>query len=170
VSNVKLRKILPGDAQARADLGFDPDILIGFGVSLSTPAPMELTKAEGWIGQISKHPYAWIIENDGRLVGEIRLDQVNFDDQRASLAIAIVDPTKVGQGIGRAAILQCIKIAFEDMKLHRLSVRVLASNLRAIRCYEACGFKREGVEREAALTDWGREDDVMMGLLASERF
>jgi RimJ/RimL family protein N-acetyltransferase len=36
------------------------------------------------------------------------------------------------------------------MALHRVSLRVVAYNVRAIRCYSACGFVGEGSEREAA--------------------
>jgi len=54
------------------------------------------------------------------------------------------------------------------MSLHRVSLRVLAYNVRAIRCYSACGFVEEGREREAAFVGGEWHDDVMMGLLAHE--
>ncbi len=168
MTGIKLRKVIDGDAAARAALGYQPDVVAGYGIRLSASAPMALEDARAWVDNIAKHPHAWIIAHDGALAGEIRLDNVNLDDTRASLAVAIVDAAKLGQGIGRASIKACLKIAFEDMKLHRVSVRVLASNHRAIRCYEACGFRREGVEREAALTDHGWQDDVIMGILAGE--
>ena len=42
--------------------------------------------------------------------------------------------------------------AFGPLRLHRVSLRVLASNERAVKCYRACGFAEEGREREAALS------------------
>jgi RimJ/RimL family protein N-acetyltransferase len=61
-----------------------------------------------------------------------------------------------------------IRHAFEQLGLHRLSIRVLASNTRAVRCYEKCGFKVEGRERESARVSESWEDDLIMGLLRQE--
>ena len=58
--------------------------------------------------------------------------------------------------------------AFNVLKLHRLSVRVLEYNARAIRAYRKCGFVVEGREREAAFVDGVWHDDIMMGLLSNE--
>jgi RimJ/RimL family protein N-acetyltransferase len=52
--------------------------------------------------------------------------------------------------------------------LHRLSVRVLAFNGRAIRAYQKCGFRIEGRERESAWIDGTWHDDLIMGLLADD--
>ena len=54
--------------------------------------------------------------------------------------------------------------AFDTLQLHRVDLRVLSFNVRALRCYEKCGFVREGVERESAFVDGARVDDVMMSL------
>ena len=163
---VKLRNPNEGDTEARAALGYHPDVLLGFGLKRESPFPMRLEDAKEWVPRIATHPNAWIIEHESKLLGEVRLDNVESQDRRATLAIAIVDHQKLGLGLGRESIQACLKFAFDELNLHRISVRVLSSNLRAIRCYEACGFQIEGVEREAALTDWGWEDDVILGMLA----
>ena len=49
-----------------------------------------------------------------------------------------------------------------------MDLRVLAYNERAIRCYLSCGFVEEGRERESALVDGERYDDLIMGVLAHE--
>jgi RimJ/RimL family protein N-acetyltransferase len=36
--------------------------------------------------------------------------------------------------------------------VHRVELQVLASNSRAINCYLACGFRREGVPLSVKLT------------------
>ncbi|MCY1382901.1 hypothetical protein D9M69_709710 [compost metagenome] len=58
--------------------------------------------------------------------------------------------------------------AFGELALHRVSLRVLAFNERAIASYRKCGFSIEGREREAALVDGEWRDDIMMGILAHE--
>jgi RimJ/RimL family protein N-acetyltransferase len=52
--------------------------------------------------------------------------------------------------------------------VHRVELQALASNSRAINCYLACGFRREGVRREAELYPDGWKDFILMGILRSE--
>ena len=58
--------------------------------------------------------------------------------------------------------------AFKTLRLHRVGIRVLAYNKRAIRAYEKCGFGVEGRERETAFVNGVWHDDIMMGLLDRE--
>ncbi len=51
---------------------------------------------------------------------------------------------------------------------HRIELEVLAGNSRAIDCYLACGFRQEGIRREAGLYPDGWKDFLLMGLLQSE--
>lgn len=54
------------------------------------------------------------------------------------------------------------------LRVHRVELGVLASNGRAISCYLACGFRQEGVRREAGLLPDGWKDLLLMGLLQTE--
>ena len=58
--------------------------------------------------------------------------------------------------------------AFDVLGVHRVELQTLASNSRAINCYLACGFRQEGVRREAELYPDGWKDFIMMGILRSE--
>jgi RimJ/RimL family protein N-acetyltransferase len=84
------------------------------------------------------------------------------------MAIGIFDPELLGKGLGSESIRLVLKYAFEHLQLHRIGIRVLAYNTRAIRAYEKCGFVVEGREREAAFVNDAWHDDVMMGLLETE--
>jgi RimJ/RimL family protein N-acetyltransferase len=113
-------------------------------------------------------PHAWCIDVGARLIGEIRLEGLEQVDRRATLAVGILDPAALGNGYGTEAIRLVLAHAFGPMGLHRIDLRVLAYNERAIRCYEKCGFVIEGRERESALVDGAWHDDVMMGILATD--
>lgn len=81
------------------------------------------------------------------------------------MAIGIFDPQLLWKGLGSEAIRLLLRHAFQELRLHRIGIRVLAYNTRAIRAYEKCGFVIEGREREAAFVNGAWHDDVMMGLL-----
>lgn len=62
-----------------------------------------------------------------------------------------------------------LDLAFDTLGLHRVHLKVLACNERAIRSYTRVGFVREGVEREACWAGGEWHDDVIMAVLASGR-
>ena len=105
---------------------------------------------------------------DGRCIGTIRLHGIVAADRRARLAIGIFDHRFWSRGYGSEAIRLLPGYAFNAMRLHRVDLRVLAYNTRAIRAYERCGFVREGSERESALVDGVWHDDIIMGILEHE--
>jgi RimJ/RimL family protein N-acetyltransferase len=165
---LRLRSVADGDTEARLALGNHAEIVRLFGGSTRELRPLTREAASAWCDRLKAHPCAWVIEESGRLIGNARLDNIDRSDGRCTLAIGIYDPTRLGRGLGSEAIRLLLSHAFDTLKLHRVGVRVLAYNARAIRAYEKCGFIREGVEREAALVDGERHDDVMMGILAQE--
>ncbi len=67
-----------------------------------------------------------------------------------------------------AAIRLVLHQAFDALGLHRIGLRVIAYNERAIRCYRACGFSEQKQEREAAFAAGEWHDDIMIGMLCRE--
>lgn len=165
---VKLRPPTEGDAEVRLSFGQDADIAEMYGVSRNDVRPMTRENALLWVQTLSENPHAWIIESGGAAIGEIRLERVNFHDRRAFMAIGIFDPASLGSGLGTDAIRLLLEHAFKTLELHRISIRVLAYNSRAIRAYRKCGFREEGRERETAFVNGQWHDDIMMGLLDYE--
>ena len=165
--NVTLRPARAEDVDAFLALESDPQIHEMFGGSRDTFGLITSEVADSIVRRLLQHPFAWVMEQ-ARVIGEVRLDRVDLNDRRASLAIGIYDPRGLGRGFGTEAIRLVLGFAFGKLKLHRISVRVLAYNHRAIRAYEKCGFVVEGREREAAFVNGEWHDDVIMGLLDRE--
>jgi [ribosomal protein S5]-alanine N-acetyltransferase len=111
--------------------------------------------------------YAWAVEHQGRCIGGTGL-RVNRDQHRAAFWIGLFVPELRGRGLGREITRVVLDWAFGGLGLHRVELEVLATNHRAIRCYLACGFRQEGVRREAELYPDGWHDFIEMAVLASE--
>jgi len=167
-ASVRLRPPIEADIDARLALGRDAGIAEMFGASRQDVRPMMREEAQRWFQALCDHSHAWVIDSAQSFVGEIRLDRVDFRDRRASMAVGIFDPASLGRGLGSEAIKLLLHHAFGAMGLHRIGIRVLAYNKRAIRAYEKCGFVIEGRERETALVNGAWHDDIMMGLLEHE--
>jgi RimJ/RimL family protein N-acetyltransferase len=109
----------------------------------------------------------WAIEVDGKHIGncELRLDD---GGQIAGFGIVIGDKSAWSKGYGTAALREVLRIGFEEMGLHRIHLHAFAGNARGIRCYEKCGFRQEGVLREARFKRGRWVDVVTMAILKDE--
>jgi diamine N-acetyltransferase len=73
-----------------------------------------------------------------------------------------------GQGFGRAALRVAKKVAFDELKAHRLWLDVKAHNTRAKALYDSEAFVVEGTLREAVRVADGFESLVIMSMLQPE--
>jgi RimJ/RimL family protein N-acetyltransferase len=121
----------------------------------------------GDCGPADPGTYKWAIEYDGGCIGSARL-VVDRDQHCATYAVGVFVAYLRGRGVGREVTRLVLAWAFDVLGVHRVQLEVLASNRRAIRCYLACGFRREGIRREAELYPDGWRDFILMGLLRSE--
>ena len=85
---------------------------------------------------------------DDKYLGHIGYEHLNLRDRNTELGIVIGDPDSLGQGIGSEAVGLFLRVCFEELGLHRVGLRVLSSNPRAVRCYQKCGFREEGAMRD----------------------
>ena len=92
----------------------------------------------------------------GHTVGHISLGSVSTKNRSGRISRVLVGNTSErGKGICSGMISAVLKIGFEEMKLHRISLGVYDFNHAAIRCYEKCGFKKEGLMRDVLRYDDG---------------
>jgi diamine N-acetyltransferase len=72
------------------------------------------------------------------------------------------------RGVGRGILKEVIRIAFEELRAHRLFLDVYEDNARARHLYESLGFVYEGVMRDAAQRDGTYCNLCMMSMLEHE--
>ena len=160
----------PVDADAQVHFSYPPAaeiVRMYGGETTDLPAP-DLDRSKRWVDWLREHRFGKIITCNGEPVGHIRLHSVDDADRRARLAAGLFAEAHLGRGIGRRAVRLTLDHAFGAMGLHRVDLRVLAFNTRAIRCYASCGFVHEGTERDAALINGTWHDDWIMAILAHE--
>lgn len=110
----------------------------------------------------------WAIDTlDGRMIGTVDLRLVPHA-MRAELGIAIQDKSQWSKGYGTAVVRLVLQYAFEEMGLHRVELHVDEENVRAIRCYEKCGFVREGLLREHRVVEGRYVNTIAMAVLAQD--
>jgi RimJ/RimL family protein N-acetyltransferase len=105
---------------------------------------------------------------DDRLVGVCGLHAIDWQNRHATFGIVIGEPDEWGKGYGTEATRLITRHGFARLNLHRIQLDVYDLNARAQHIYEAAGFRREGVLREAVFRDGAYHAVHRMAMLAGE--
>jgi len=164
---VTLRPIAEGDLGRLAAWRNDPRVHRFF----FSDGPIDPARQGEWLDSVRRDESRrfFAIEADGDFAGTISLDRIDARNRSGELGNMLVDPGRQARGLGREAVARLLDLAFSGVCLERVELRVFADNEVAIRLYEACGFRREGVERGAVLRDGRRRDVLRMAILSGER-
>ncbi len=167
---VRLRPIERDDLPRFVEWFGDPEVRRHLAIYL----PFSLAQEERWFENLQgrlerQEDVVLAIETaDGVHIGNLGLHAINWKDRSAELGIAIGEKAYWNQGYGTDAIRTLLGLAFRELNLHRVLLRVDADNARAIRCYEKAGFQREGTSREAVFSEGSYRDQYVMSILESE--
>lgn len=165
--SIKLRDALDDDAEEYFKIPFDEELLKMYGSEMNVNKEKSLDKAKLLVNEIKTNPYEWAVEYEGKFIGQVRLT-IDDENHKAKFAIGIFNPKYWNKGIGTKVSNAILNFGFSELKLHRIYLKVLAYNKRAIKSYENVGFKVEGEEREGAYINGKYETDIHMGILKSE--
>ncbi len=108
------------------------------------------------------------LQQDDRLIGNCGLLNVDHINQKAEMGIFVGERELLNQGYGREAVMLLLDYGFNVLNLNNIYLRPYSFNTRAIRCYEACGFKQAGRLREAKIINGHKYDELLLDILASE--
>lgn len=138
-----LRKLKEKDAPFMLEWMMDEDINKFFHFSKQN---ISLENALNFIKtaqdmSVNRH-YAVVDEKDEYL-GTISLKNISLEDHNAEYAVCFRKKS-IGSGISRNATEELLRIAFDELKLHKVYLNVLSDNIRAIKFYEKMGFIFEG--------------------------
>lgn len=136
--------------------------------------PIELTLAEfsERIRHESAHPPTdrrmfFVVTHGGELIGRIgcfALDQIG---RAGELGIVIGERKYWGMGYGRDAITTFLAHLFETTTLERINLYTYAENIRAQKCFAACGFRNLGASRRLS-SDLGEFEGLEMEITRQE--
>jgi RimJ/RimL family protein N-acetyltransferase len=104
---------------------------------------------------------------EDKLIGFFGLyvDVIHSD---AMVGIGIGERDFWSKGYGTDMMKLCLRYAFLELGLERVSLGVFEYNPRAVRAYEKAGFRVEGRTRQDTLREGKRYDSLWMGMLREE--
>lgn len=168
---VRLRALEKSDIPRFVEWFNDPEVIR----HIATDTPISTLHEEAWFENmvkrdIEEQPLMIEIKtpDNWKPIGDIGLLHLDWKSRNAEVGIAIGDKAEWDKGYGREAMLLMLRQAFDVYNLHRVYLRVNATNLRGIQSYTRAGFKEEGRLREAYFQDGNYIDMLIMSILQNE--
>jgi aminoglycoside 6'-N-acetyltransferase len=112
----------------------------------------------------------WVVELDGYVIGFVQAYEESDPEYRHAGLDLFLDPLCQDRGLGQDVVRAVARYLLETRGHHRLVIDPAAANTRAIRCYEAVGFRRVGITRSSwwdhVEERWA--DGVLLDLLGAD--
>jgi RimJ/RimL family protein N-acetyltransferase len=118
-------------------------------------------------GPLSPEDFVASLERPGKENVIIQRDGVPFANLVLGntigwlLELQVIAVAQSGRGAGRFAMQYVLWRGFDDLKVHRIHLEVVAKNVRARKLYERAGFRAEGFFRDGYRSDDGAFHDLV---------
>jgi RimJ/RimL family protein N-acetyltransferase len=110
---------------------------------------------------------AAVLRSTGALIGDCNLTLLSTEHGQGEIGF-VVHPDHQGHGYATEAARRLLRVAFEDVGLHRVVGRLEARNAPSARVLEKLGMRREAhlVENEWVKGEW--QSEVVLAILDRE--
>lgn len=116
----------------------------------------------GKVAQFMICPYLPGEKTCNQAVGSVYLRDIDPVHHKAEYGIFIGEADALGQGYGTEAASLMLRYGFEELRLHKIMLRVLAENERAKHSYEKAGFRQEAYLKDEIFLDGTYRDVILM--------
>ncbi|PTM56606.1 GNAT family N-acetyltransferase [Desmospora activa] len=118
--------------------------------------------------QDQKYIFGVFLKETEQLIGKVILAGVARGSLQSCSLGYYLDQAQNGKGYTTEAVRLAVKVAFEELQLHRIEARIMPKNIGSIRVIEKLGFQKEGHCRKDAYINGKWEDHLAFGLLAED--
>ncbi len=119
------------------------------------------------LGSKKEIRFAIVLRETGRVIGIISLREINYRSKVAETGFWI-GRDFWGKGLATEAVSLALEFGFKELQLHRVNAWTAEENIGSRRVMEKCGFKLEGVMRDAYFVNGRRSNRLGYGILESE--
>jgi len=112
--------------------------------------------------------YGYGVFVDGVFAGEVNLSSVQRGPFQSAYVGYWIDEKQAGNGYTPEALVAVARLAFDDLRLHRVQIAIIPRNTASRRVVEKLGIREEGVAERYLEINGIWEDHVRYAVTAEE--
>jgi RimJ/RimL family protein N-acetyltransferase len=107
--------------------------------------PLTREQLSDYINNDKRKVYKVVESKSKEVIGHCELNDINNNTKNARVCRMLIgDESKRNKGYGRKVIQKLINVAFNELSLNNLTLKVYEMNSSAVKCYTNCGFEVKG--------------------------
>ena len=168
---VRLRAFDSSDLMKCQDYANDYEVMRGASGAILYPSTVDdAARAMNGNTSYSAGEYQFALETreEKKFIGQCGFVKINWKNRTGELAILIGERDFRGRGYGADAIETLCRFGFQELNLRKIKANVFDFNRAAVRCYEKCGFEREGILKQEIYREGAYHDVIQMALFRPE--
>ena len=111
--------------------------------------------------------FGLVEKESGKMIGTCGFTDFDMDHNSAEIGY-VLNPDFWGRGLAREAILRVMAFGFAELRLHRISAKIMTGNTASKRVAEKCGMRHEATRIEAMRIKGAYETVDEYAILAKE--
>ncbi|UCR88448.1 GNAT family N-acetyltransferase [Mycetocola spongiae] len=166
--SVRVRHLIEADLERLCAWWNDPETARSQrGTALPLSAERTTSMFREWDAGSDSSLGLCITTAEGELVGHVALWGYGGVPRIGTMGL-MIGPEYRNRGYGTDAVELLLRLAFEELDLHRVELGYYDFNSRGARVYERAGFLVEGRRREVSLHEGRLHDEIRCGILRAE--
>ncbi|MFZ4590986.1 MAG: GNAT family N-acetyltransferase [Ignavibacteria bacterium] len=107
--------------------------------------PLTKDQLSAYINSDVRKIFKVVDSGTNEVIGHCELNDINKNSKSARVCRMLVgDSTSRNKGYGRKMLQALINVAFNELSLNNLTLKVYEDNSSAVKCYTNCGFEVKG--------------------------
>ena len=165
-----LRKLLVSDYQDMYDYSSRPETsryLLWSPHASPKFSKKYLSYLQGQYRDENFYDFALVDKKSKKMIGTCGFTCFDLSNNSAEIGY-VLHPAFWGKGIAGEAIHRVMAFGFAELRLHRITAKIMAGNSASIRVAEKCGMRREATHIDAMLIKGSYETILEYAILAKE--
>ena len=104
----------------------------------------------------------------GKYIGNVYMTDIDEINRSCHSHVLIGDKDYWGKGYAREALMKAIEYMFNERNMHRIQANVLETNTQSLKMHKKCGYKVDGMLREAVFKAGRYQNQYVLSLLRDE--
>lgn len=166
---VNLRPMRREDIELAVKYQADEDVTNNYYMGMNLFPTREMLEKQYGYASEDQEGFNFAIENkDGLYLGSCHTMWLNWKNRTTYLAVYIGNPDYRSKGYGTEALKLFLNFLFNELGLRKVKLNVFTFNMRAVRCYEKCGFKVDGINKKELYRNGEYHDNIAMSITKEE--